>query len=111
MNFDEYQALASRTADFKGKDTEYALMYLCMGLAGEGGEVIEKIKKIIRNKDGAITPEDKKLLAYELGDVLWYLSQLSNRLDIPFSEVAQTNIDKLSDRAKRDVIKSEGDTR
>ena len=111
MNFDEYQTLASRTANFKGRDAEYALMYLCMGLAGESGEVIEKIKKIIRNKDGELLPEDKRLLSHELGDVMWYLSQLARQLDIPFSEVAQANIQKLEDRAGRNVIISEGDTR
>lgn len=111
MDFDEYQKLASRTANFEGKQAEYALMYLGLGIAGEAGEVAEKIKKIIRNDEGAISGEARTLLKHEIGDVLWYLSQLARHLDMPFSEIAKANIQKLADRAERNKIKSEGDTR
>lgn len=110
MEFDEYQKLAARTGDFK-REGEYILMYLCMGLAGETGEVIEKVKHIIRDKDGAVSDERRELLQKELGDVLWYLSQLALHLGLSFDDVATLNMSKLADRAARGVIKSEGDTR
>ncbi len=111
MDFNEYQQTANKTATYSKNDQEYKLMYLSLGLAGETGEVIEKIKKIIRN-DGAVVSEEKKhLLMHELGDVLWYLSQMAKELDVSFDEVAAANLQKLADRAARGAIKSEGDTR
>jgi NTP pyrophosphatase (non-canonical NTP hydrolase) len=111
MEFNEYQKLAARTAHYGEKDLQYKLMYVCMGLAGETGEVIEKLKKVIRNDDGVFTEEKRKGVASELGDTLWYLSQLAQLLDIPFEDVAQMNIAKLVDRQERGVLKSEGDNR
>lgn len=111
MDFNEYQQTANKTATYSKNDQEYKLMYLSLGLAGETGEVIEKIKKIIRN-DGAVVSEEKKhLLVHELGDVLWYLSQMAKELDVSFDDVAAANLQKLADRAARGAIKSEGDTR
>jgi len=111
MDFDEYEKLAARTATFDGKQEEYKLMYLTLGITGEAGEIAEKVKKIMRNDDGIVSDEKRTELTRELGDVLWYLSQLSRILNVPFSEVAKANIEKLADRAARDVIKSSGDNR
>lgn len=111
MDFDEYQKLASRTATFDGKSEEYALMYLGLGVTGEAGEIAEKLKKLLRNDDGAVSQEKRDALKQEIGDVLWYLSQLARVLDIPFSEAAKANIEKTTDRAARGVIKSSGDSR
>ena len=111
MEFDEYQKRASATAVFKHDTAEYKLMYLSMGLAGETGEVIEKVKKVIRNDDGIFPAENKELLKKEIGDVLWYLSQLALNLGISFDDAANLNIAKLADRMSRDAITSEGDTR
>lgn len=111
MEFDEYQKLASRTATFTGKQEEHQLMYLTLGIAGESGEIAEKIKKIIRNDNGVVSVEKREALKQEIGDVLWYLSQLSRVLGYRFSECAEANVKKLEDRAARGVIKSTGDTR
>ena len=63
MTFNDYQALAKTTAIYP----EHAkITYPALGLAGEVGEVCEKIKKHIR--DGKIL--DKEELKKELGDVL-----------------------------------------
>lgn len=111
MDFDEYEKLASRTATFDGSQKEYALLYLGLGVTGEAGEIAEKIKKIARNDDGVVSPEKREALKQEIGDVLWYLSQLSRHLGFPFSDAAKANIRKTADRAARGVIKSSGDTR
>ena len=111
MEFDEYQKLAARTGAYNSDSTDYILMYLCMGIAGESGEVIEKIKKIFRNDKGVVSDEKREDLKKEIGDVLWYLSQLAKHLDLSFDDIAQTNIQKLADRAARGVIQSEGDNR
>ncbi len=111
MDFDEYEKLASRTGVFEGKVAENPLMYLGLGVTSEAGEVADKIKKIMRNDQGVISTERKEALKFELGDVLWYLSQISRQIGIPFSGVATANIEKLADRAKRNVISSDGDNR
>jgi NTP pyrophosphatase (non-canonical NTP hydrolase) len=111
MDFNEYQTLASRTATFEGTQEEFQLMYLTLGIAGESGEIAEKIKKIIRNDNGVISDEKREALKQEIGDVLWYLSQLARVLGYRFEECAAANVKKLEDRAARGVIKSTGDTR
>jgi NTP pyrophosphatase (non-canonical NTP hydrolase) len=111
MTFDEYQAMASKTAQFNKDEPEYKLMYLSMGLAGESGEAIEKLKKVMRNDGGVLRDETRASIAAELGDVLWYLSQLARELGVSLEAVAQANLAKLASRVERGVIKSEGDTR
>ena len=111
MDFDAYQEQATKTATFDGKQKEYQLMYLTLGVTGEAGEIAEKVKKLMRNDDGLISDEKRDELKREIGDVLWYLSQLSRVLGFPFSEAAEANIAKLADRKARGVIKSTGDNR
>jgi len=109
MTLDEYQKLAKGTADFS--ESIPAWVYLTLGIAGESGEVADKIKKIIRNQDGNFTDDNKEEIKKELGDVMWYISQLSEELGFSLEDVAQTNLAKLADRKNRGVIKSAGDNR
>ena len=102
MNFDDYQKLAISTAIYP---EEYKIIYPTLGLCGESGEVAEKIKKHIR--DGKSLNGLKK----ELGDVLWYIAALAEDLDISLQDVAELNIQKLSDRKERNVISGDGDNR
>jgi len=111
MDFAEYEKRAAQTATFSGTQKEYALAYLALGVTGEAGEIAEKIKKIMRNDDGIVSDEKREALKHEVGDVLWYLAMLSRELGFSFEDAAQANIEKLTDRAKRGVIKSEGDNR
>lgn len=110
MEMNEYQNLASKTAVFD-EEVLPPIAAATLGLVGEAGEFAEKIKKMFRNDDGKISDEKKEDLKRELGDVLWYLSQLSRLLDVSLEDVATTNIKKLKDRKEREVIKSEGDNR
>ena len=111
MEMDEYQELALRTGYGKDKDPNFVLMIYAMGLAGESGEVIEKMKKPLRDRKGVFSDEEKVVIKKELGDVMWYLSELARALGFTLEDVAQTNIAKLADRAKRGVIQGEGDNR
>ena len=111
MEFDEYQRLASKTALYGKPGEHYKLMYLSMGLAGETGEVVEKVKKLIRPAEVTISEDKRADLKKEVGDVLWYLSQLAKELGLSLEDIATSNIKKLADRAERGVIHSEGDTR
>lgn len=113
MTFDDYQKQAITTDAYGGKGdvTSLAFINKVLGLAGESGEVIEKVKKLHRNNDGNISEEDRQELLKEVGDVLWYLSAITHYLGGSLDDVAQSNLDKLFDRKTRGVIKSQGDNR
>jgi NTP pyrophosphatase (non-canonical NTP hydrolase) len=104
MTFNEYQSLAKTTAIYPDNAR---IFYPCLGLAGEVGEICEKVKKHVR--DGREL--DKDDLTKELGDVLWYLSALAGDLGINLEDVAEKNYQKLKDRMERNVIQGSGDNR
>ncbi len=68
--------------------------------------VAEKIKKYLR--DGVMNDKE---VAKELGDVLWYIANLAEDLGYDLAEIADMNLEKLADRANRNVIKGSGDNR
>lgn len=109
MTFSEYQLKAHETARFPEKDT--AFIYAALGLMGEAGEVAEKIKKVWRDKGKIVSEEDRGEIKKEMGDVLWYLSQLAAELKIDFDDVAESNLDKIKSRLDRDLISGSGDNR
>lgn len=109
MTFDEYQRESRKTAKYP--DLGHNFVYVALGLAGESGEVAEKIKKVLRDKGGVIDEETKQLIAKELGDVLWYLAQMATELGLSFNMVASGNLEKLFSRLERGVISGSGDTR
>lgn len=108
MDFNEYQRRSDSTAVYpEGK----ALEYLALGLCSEAGEVAGKLKKVIRDDNSQLTNEKLNELVSELGDVLWYLSQLALELDVTLSVVAHENLRKLADRKERGAIGGSGDSR
>ncbi len=109
MEFNEYQKKSRETAIYPQAGENF--IYPTLGLAGEAGEVAEKIKKVIRDKEGIINKETRKAVEKELGDVLWYVAQLATELQLSLNEIAQTNIEKLASRMKRGKIKGDGDNR
>lgn len=109
MNFVEYQKLARETAIYPNLGNNYT--YPVLGLCGETGEIAEKIKKVMRDNDGAISAEMKDLLAKELGDVIWYVSNLANELGLDLDGIAVMNIAKLHSRKQRGMLQGSGDNR
>lgn len=109
MNFNEYQSAAKETAIYP---REHAVTYPALGLAGESGEVSEKVKKWIR--DGHINAGE---LHKEIGDVLWYLAALCSDLQDKFGDeyslenAAIRNYQKLKSRQERGVLGGSGDNR
>lgn len=110
MNFLDYQAKTKETAIYPCGTTIEALSYLGLGL-GEAGEVQGKIKKILRDNGGAVTLSKKIEIIEELGDLLWYISQMASELGFNLEAVAKRNVDKLADRAGRGVLQGSGDDR
>tara|TARA_B100000963_G_C22380639_1_gene559984 strand:- start:310 stop:639 length:330 start_codon:yes stop_codon:yes gene_type:complete len=109
MNFDSYQIEARKTAIYPNKNKNY--VYPTLGLVGETGEVAEKIKKVIRDKNGIFDNETKLALKKELGDVLWYVSNLCDEFNFSLNDVAELNLKKLNLRVKRNKISGSGDER
>jgi len=109
MNFTDYQQKAKATAKYPV--IGHGVIYPTLGLTNEAGEVAGKIKKVFRDKDGIISDETREALKAELGDVLWYLSQVATELNLSLDEIAEHNIAKLLDRQARGKIQGEGDNR
>lgn len=108
MNFNEYSKKAIETAIYP-LDSE--IIYPTLGLNGEAGEVAEKIKKVIRDKQGNFSNDDRIEIAKELGDCLWYINAIAKDIGVPLDQIARLNIEKLQSRKKRKQLKGEGDNR
>jgi len=104
-----YQEKAWETAIYPAKGDN--LYYPALGLAGEAGEVCNKIKKIMRDQNGSATAEQKTEIARELGDVLWYLATLATELNSHMGCIAEDNLKKLADRKARNTLGGSGDNR
>ncbi len=112
MTFEEFQKQALATDHSVGQpSTSVDFFAIVLGFAGEAGEISEKMKKIYWHKKGLWDEEDKKALAKELGDVLWYMSSLSSHIGIPLEEIAKANLEKLKSRVERGVHLGNGDDR
>lgn len=109
MELSEYQSKSRKTAIYPNVGDD--IVYPTLGLAGEAGEVADKIKKIIRDNGGTVTDEHRHDIEKELGDVLWYIAQLSTELGLDLNNVAQQNLNKLVSRKERGVLGGSGDER
>ena len=103
MSLGQYQSAAAKTAMYKHN---HKILYPALGLAGEAGEVANKVKKMLRDDN-----LDKNAISSEIGDVLWYAAMLSKDLNIELHDVAMKNLEKLYDRKERGTIQGDGDER
>lgn len=120
--FNNYQEDTGITAVYPdaGQESERAVNYVILGLAGEAGEIANKWKKLFRDGPNFATnpvvywdyyAKLREDILNELQDVLWYASQLATELGIAFGDVAANNIRKLNDRKQRNVLHGSGDDR
>jgi NTP pyrophosphatase (non-canonical NTP hydrolase) len=109
MDLNAYQQGARATARYPqvGQNP----IYPTLGLCGEAGEVADKVKKVLRDNEGVFSDDTRQALMLELGDVLWYVAQLSSELGFELNAVAEANLNKLASRAARNVIAGSGDHR
>jgi NTP pyrophosphatase (non-canonical NTP hydrolase) len=103
MSLNEYQNAAAKTAVYK---TAHQILYPALGLAGEAGEVANKVKKMLRDNDF-----DRDAIVAEVGDVLWYIAALSRDLNVSLQDIALGNIEKLYGRKERGTLQGSGDKR
>jgi len=109
MDLNAYQQGARSTARYPNVGANP--IYPTLGLCGEAGEVADKVKKVLRDQGGSFNAEIREALKLELGDVLWYVAQLSSELGFELAEIAEANLNKLASRAARNVIGGSGDHR
>lgn len=116
--FNQYQDFTA-TTDKTGSDLNTIL-----GLGGELGEIMEKVKKVTRDVNGVwpfgvsevnfdrdFIPDERAELAKEIGDVLWYASRLADRLGYRLGDIVRMNVEKLTSRKDRGVLHGSGDNR
>lgn len=122
MQMSYYQDCALATAVYP---KELGLAYTALGLAGEAGEVANKIKKILRGDDENAEPsladyqsgqfrisgDRREQIKKELGGVMWYLAATAKEAGLSLDEIADANIQELRSRQKRGVLKGDGDNR
>lgn len=104
MDFKEYESFVEEMRVFP---KAHKIIYPALGLAGESGEAVEKVKKWLRG-DREL---DKEGLLKEMGDVLYYLTALAHDVGYSLKDVMEMNVTKLSKRKKEDKIKGNGDER
>jgi NTP pyrophosphatase (non-canonical NTP hydrolase) len=110
MTFDEYQKQAL-TTNLSKEDEFLELIQQVLGLADEAGEVQSIFKKWIRDQDADPAKLDRDNVKKELGDVLWYIAVIAHDLNIPLSDIAEYNIQKLASRKARNTLSGSGDDR
>ena len=93
MDIREYQEKAKRTVNTRLSRKDQ-LSNLCMGLCGESGEVVDYLKKCIYHRHSF----NLQKLTEELGDVMWYLSNIATLFAIPMTYILEENIKKLEER-------------
>lgn len=110
MEFNQYQKESRQTLRYRGSKMEM-LSYMALGITGEAGEMANKIKKILRDHEGKLSPKLRQELKSELGDILWYISQLATELGAGLDEIADENLKKVFSRQSRNKINGNGDNR
>lgn len=93
MNFSDYQEETKRTMQTRNQQI-LTVSEMCLGLAGESGEVTDYLKKVYFHDH----PLERNKLINELGDTLWYLTALCTIHQIDLERIAEANIQKLKGR-------------
>lgn len=108
-NLLQYQEQSRKT--YKDLEVNSNLTYPVLGMVNEAGEFAGKFKKIFRDKGGVIDDETRLALRDELGDVLWYMTQICTNLGFTLDDLAQVNLEKVLSRLERGTIHGNGDNR
>lgn len=108
LTLNEYQQIALETAVYP---EEYNIIYPALGMAGEAGEVADKVKKVIRDNNSDFSPIKCEEIAMEIGDVLWYCAVLADRIGYRLDTIGRMNNRKLKSRQFRGKLGGNGDDR
>lgn len=95
MELRDYQERALQT-DQVADDQERSVIVPLLGLAGEAGTLLSEYKKHLR--DGEAHALHRERVSEELGDLLWYVSNLASKYQLDLNEVAASNLTKINGR-------------
>lgn len=111
--FEDYSAAIEPLATYPEAGTGglNAIVYCALGAAGEGGEIADKAKKVLRDHNGHVSTQTRDKVLKEVGDTLWYLDRMCKELGTTLGATAAMNVEKLRDREARGVIGGDGDER
>lgn len=93
MRIEEYQEMAKIAVQAHSNEKD-EISHWVIGLTEEAGEVAGLVKHKYYNNDDVSV----ETIAEELGDVLWYIAAICNRLHIDMAKVAELNQAKLANR-------------
>ena len=108
VDFNSYQRSAEGTAIYPD---QHKIIYPALGMAGEAGEVANKVKKLIRDGPENRPETWREDIASEIGDVLWYCASLASDLNLSLGMIASQNLIKLDKRKAKGTLGGSGDTR
>lgn len=100
QEYDDYMRKLSDSYSISDKQL------VTFGMLEEAGEVAGKLKRKYREGDF-----DKQEIAKKLGDVLGYLTCIYNELVISLEDVVKMNVNKLSERERKNKLLGAGDNR
>ena len=101
MNLTEYEYACSLTKNLDDLETNEVKSYLAIGLAGEVGEVLNLLKKHQYYNDYHL---DYALLKEELGDCLYYLTNLITDCGFSLEDVMESNAKKVNEVLARKLV-------
>lgn len=107
-NLSDYERIAMSTKVGWNKNE---ILYPLIGMCGETGEVADKIKKVLRDKNGKFSESDSLEILKEIGDTLWYMTALCQDLGYTLKDAANINLEKVTKRREDNTIHGEGDNR
>jgi NTP pyrophosphatase (non-canonical NTP hydrolase) len=122
--FDEYQRVSREHLDTPqaaypkirisidgGPLIDAPWLYPLVAMCGETGELAEKVKKLIRDDGGLVTPARLEMMQLEVGDIQWYLARFAEAVGTKLSTAARMNVEKIRARLARGTLQGSGDTR
>jgi len=95
MDLRYYQQRALETDQVPEPDPR-AIIVPLLGIAGEVGDLLVQYKKRLRDGDAHRLFQPQ--IAEEIGDILWYLSNLASKFDLDLAAIAEANLEKTRDR-------------
>ena len=99
MKFSDYQKNAictDRIPANGNSEKNQSITVPMLGLAGEAGQLLTEYKKNLR--DGEAHKLYKERVSEELGDLLWYISNIATKFDLRLEEIAFRNLEKTKSR-------------
>lgn len=94
MNWSEYSYFVEAMTVETAKDPSEATNMAALGMAGEVGEVVERVKKWLYHD----MPLRREVLVDEMGDLFWYFTLMLRTHKIDLYEVMDENERKLKEK-------------